>query len=278
MRSEKTDNFKTMGKKSKQTTSTETNTDTGTTTSNFERLSVQLNDATVQLRYNIMTMDKLHQQWMNYLLVLSLIVVLISTYQIYSNFDSNFSNIDKKIHGYHDHHQFMLFVRKLPKPIQTLLHIDYSIITYILSTCMSIFLLIFMIDVKQRLQQQQPLLDSMTAIFRHFYFRMTQFCFLPTMISYYYYSKNNLPSISTTSSSSSSSILPQQFPIVIVYFVIATVSVWFMQHQAERMYRSHHALVRLKLELTQKEHEQQQKQCDNNDQPHSQTSCGKKEK
>jgi uncharacterized membrane protein YqiK len=49
-----------------------------------------------------------------------------------------------------------------------------------------------------------------------------------------------------------------QFPIVVIYFVIAIVCIWFMQHQAERMYRSYDALIRLKSELAKKEQEQQQ--------------------
>ena len=247
---------KTMEEKSKRKTGTTTGTgaDTGATTT--QRLTQQLNDTTAQVIHNIMRMDVLHQQWMNYLFVLSFIVVLISMYQIYSNFDSNYNNIDITNGGNHDRHrrhELKLFLSQLPKPLRVLLHIDYSIITYIVSTCMSIFLFLFMIDVKQRLQEQQPLSNSMTAIFRHFYFRMAQFCFLPTMVLYYYQSKNSNSSIT-----SSPSILHQQFPIVIIYFVIATVCVWFMRDQAERMYRSYNALVRLKMELKQKEFEQQQ--------------------
>ena len=247
---------KTMAEKSKRKTGTITGTgaDTGATTT--QRLTQQLNDTTAQVIHNIMRMDVLHQQWMNYLFVLSFIVVLISMYQIYSNFDSNYNNIDITNGGNHDRHrrhELKLFLSQLPKPLRVLLHIDYSIITYIVSTCMSIFLFLFMIDVKQRLQEQQPLSNSMTAIFRHFYFRMAQFCFLPTMVLYSYQSKNSNSSIT-----SSPSILHQQFPIVIIYFVIATVCIWFMRDQAERMYRSYNALVRLKMELKQKEFEQQQ--------------------
>jgi hypothetical protein len=264
-----------MGKKAKQTAGT--NTDDGATGTNIERLSVQLNNATAQVLHNIMKMDMLHQQWMNYLFVLSFIVVLISVYQIYINFDSNYDHIDSTNRENRDHHhQLMLFIRKLPKPIQLLLHIDYAITTYIMSTCMSIFLFLFMIDVRQQLQEQQPLTNSMVAVFRNFYFRMTQFCFLPTMLLYYYHSKNKTPSILT--SSSSSSILQQQFPIVIVYFVIATVCIWFMKHQAERMYQSYNTLARLKVELAQKEYEQHQKQYGNKNQLHNHSTGAKKKK
>lgn len=262
-----------MGKKAKPPAGT--NTDKDTTGTNIERLSVQLNDTTAQVLYNIMKMDTLHQQWMTYLFVLSFIVVLISVYQIYINFDSNYDHMDSSNRENHDrHHQLMLFIRKLPKPIQLLLHIDYAITTYIMSTCMSIFLFLFMIDVKQQLQEQQPLSNSMTAIFRHFYFRMTQFCFLPTMLLYYYHSKNKILSNPT----SSSSILQQQFPIVIVYFVIATVCIWFMKHQAERMYQSYNTLARLKVELAQKEYEQHQKQFGNKDQRQNHSTGAKKKK
>lgn len=274
-----------MGKKSKNTpstTSTTGSTEANNTTGSMDRLSEQLNDVMVQVLHNIMKMDLLHQQWMNYLFVLSFIVVIISIYQIYSNFNTNQSYIDITDSR---NHQLLLFIRKLPKPIQVLLHIDYSIITHIISTCMSTLLFLFIMDVKQKLQDQQPLSNSFTKIFRHFYFRMTQFCFLPTLLSYYYYyyhiKNKKHPSIPTSSSSSSSSsITHQQFPIVIIYFVIATGCIWFMQHQSHRMYRSYYSIIRLRSELMQKQYEQQQqkKPYDNNNNVQQNSSRGKKTK
>ena len=264
-----------MGKKSKNTPGTST-TEVNNNNNN-NRLSEQLNDVTVQVVHNIMKMDMLHQQWMNYLFVLSFIVIIISIYQIYSNFDANHNYID---HTDSRNHQLILFIRKLPKPIRLLLHIDYySITTHIVATCMSSLLFLFIMDVKQKLHDQQPLSNSVwTKIFRNFYFRLTQFCFLPTMISYYYLSKsNNHPAIPKSSLSPASINIQQQFPIVIIYFIIAAVCMWFMQHQSDRMYRSYYSIVRLKSELLLKEYEQQQeKQHSNNEQRN--TSGGKKKK
>ena len=236
-----------MGKKSKSTPPATNSSTTGMNNTNMDRLSEQLNDVTAQVVHNIMKMDLLHQQWMNYLFVLSFVVVLISIYQIYSNFNPNHINIVDDVDG--RNHQLLLLIRSLPTPLQALLHIDYSIITHIISTCMSTLLFLFIKEVQQKLYDQQPLSNSWVQIFRHFYFRMAQFCILPTMIFYYYHTKNNQQSRPTSSVS-------QQFPIVIIYFVIATSCMWFMQHQSHRMYHSYSSIVRLRGELMQKQQEQ----------------------
>ncbi len=238
-----------MTKKSKSTTDSKSKntTDTNTGTS-IEHLSDQLNDVTVQVLHNIMKIDSLHEQWINYLLVLSFIVIILSFYQIYSVFNSNLNYIiDTDNHS----SQISMFIQKLPKPLHVLLQIDSSIITYVISTCMSLFLFLFITDVKRRLQEQQPLTNSLTGIFRSFCFRMTQLCSLPTMLLYYNQSKNR--DQSTIPSSSASSVQHHPFPVVIIYFVVVTICIWFMQYQSLRMHRSYNAIVRLRSEFMQKQ-------------------------
>lgn len=240
-----------MTKKSKSATDgkSKNTTDSNTGTSSIEHLSDQLNDVTVQVLHNIMKMDSLHEQWINYLFVLSFVVILLSFYQIYSIvFNTNHNDIGDT--GNHSAPSSM-FIQKLPKPLHILLEIDSSIITYVISTCMSLFLFLFITVVKRRLQEQQPLTNSLTGIFRNFYFRMTQLCSLPTMILYY----NQLKKLdqSTIPSASASSVQHHQFPVVIIYFVVVSICIWFMQYQSIRMHRSYNAIVRLRSEFMQKQ-------------------------
>jgi hypothetical protein len=235
-----------MTKKSKSTKSKNT-TESNAGTS-IEHLSDQLNDVTVQVLHNIMKMDSLHEQWINYLFVLSNVVILLSFYQIYSIFATNHNDIG---HTFNHSAPSSMFIQKLPKPLHIFLQIDSSIITYIISTFMSLFLFLFITVVKRRLQEQQPLTNSLTGIFRHFYFRMTQLCSLPTMILYY----NQLKKLdqSTIPSASASSVQHHQFPVVIIYFVVVSICIWFMQYQSIRMHRSYNAIVRLRSEFMQKQ-------------------------
>jgi hypothetical protein len=186
-------------------------------TKHTERLLQQLQTTDEQLERNIFVMARLHQQWWTYLWVLSCLVMGITLYQFYQSVSTC-------------SHQLSAWK---PQPPHYYLLLKHSA-RHILSTGMSITLTLF-------LKTSSPAAPS---VFRQPYFRVTQYCTGPIMVLYA--AQSYEPSCIPVPKEE---VNAPTFPVVVVFFVIATVSVALMQQQRKQMRTSQDAVRSLQKEL-----------------------------
>jgi hypothetical protein len=233
------------------------------TNSNAERLLEQLRNALLKLEHSAVRMDTLHWQWNNYLILLSLFVLGISLYQLYISGSQCYSDVQ----FWNGNPTSPLVVRPTTAVGMIL---RYSML-YIISILMIVLLALFL---QKKLVLHNSNAGEMLPLFRHAYFRFAQSCLGPILFLYY----NKCMSGKDTKGSSSYDILPcipkswlaliekdgnahpafvtmsspQQFPVVVIFFIIASLSIYFMQQQRKQMTHNKNAILTLQTELQQR--------------------------
>ena len=241
-----------------------------------DRLLEQLRQALYKMEHQAVRMETLHLQWSSYLILLSLFVLGISLYQLYVN-------------GRHCYNDIQLWNARPTAPF-TVQHatalgmiLRYSVL-YGMSTYMMLLLALFL--QKKLVLQPHATDNTPPPLFRHAYYRFAQSSLGPILFLYCYKNMagNNVPgrtsyeilpcipqSWRTWISPQEEGATPfltwtekQPFPVTVLFFVIGSVSVYFMQQQRKQMTSSKNTILTLQAELLQKRKKAQGDGANNN--------------
>ena len=232
--------------------------------SSSSSLSAQLDRATETLHKNAAQIARLHGQWRSYLTLLSYLVVLLSFHQ----FQSISSACLYDIKAWNQHHDGAAAANEQPADDPRIVS-GAQAVTLVLRDAAAVVLGIVMASLLCAWLQKAT--GEATADLTHPLYRTAQSCVLPVLGILYYQTFHKptntcledlllrdddeqqptlpegleLPSATTKPKSAAG------FPVVLVFHVIVTACVWFMNKQRTKLLQSELAVQELRDELQQ---------------------------